>query len=378
MNRKAIAENVKRRLWAESMGRCMNPECKIDLFAQDTDIMEKAHIKAYSETEDNSFENLIILCPSCHKKYDKTNYISEDIVREWKATRQGELDEFFGIKLRSFEELKNIVGPILSENYEIFTNYYKGDKKSLWEKFEYKLIANNQKLRLLLKNNIELFQNHSNPNFSNAQLIQKFIIHIDEFQLTRGDKEKNRKILFPKEVNSIFGITPIEGDIIPSVESLECLLGKYKSIGLFDRVILGIEKPYILLKNKEKIFINDTPRLRQLYYDNHCFRKTGVRFESLNFILIHLKLKGINFEYLHSDILRKVKVNNINITFIYEYCLSKVSLCSMAPAPNSIIVNLHTWNGKSCISKEALEYAKILQVQLLTQNEFYEYVDNIK
>lgn len=50
----------------------------------------------------------------------------------------------------------------------------------------------------------------------------------------------------------------------------------------------------------------------------------------------------------------------------------------MAPAPNSIIVNLHTWNGKSCISKEALEYAKILQVQLLTQNEFYEYVDNIK
>lgn len=378
MIRKSISENVKRRLWAESMGRCMNPECKINLFSQDTDIMEKAHIKAYSETEDNSFENLIILCPSCHKKYDKANYISEDTVREWKATRQDELNEFFGIKLGSFEELKNIVWPILSENYEIFTNYYEEDKKSLWEKLEYKLIANNQKLKLLLKNNIGLFQDHSNPNFSNAQVIQKFITHIDEFQVTRGDKEKNRKILFPKKINSIFGIAPIKDDIIPSVESLECLLGVYKGIGLLDKVVLGIENPYILLKNKEKIFINDTPRLRQLYYDNNCFRKTGVRFESLNFILMHLKLKGINFEYLHSDILRKVKVNNINITFIYEYCLSKVSLCSMAPSPNSIIVNLHTWNGKSCISKEALEYAKILRVQLLTQNEFYEYVDNIE
>lgn len=378
MIRKSISENVKRRLWAESMGRCMNPECKINLFSQETDIMEKAHIKAYSETKDNSFENLIILCPSCHKKYDKANYISEDTVREWKATRQDELNEFFGIKLGSFEELKNIVWPILSENYEIFTNYYEEDKKSLWEKLEYKLIANNQKLKLLLKNNIGLFQDHSNPNFSNAQVIQKFITHIDEFQVTRGDKEKNRKILFPKKINSIFGIAPIKDDIIPSVESLECLLGVYKSKGLLDKVILGIESPYILLKNKEKIFINDTPRLRQLYYDNHCFRKTGVRFESLNFILMHLKLKGINFEYLHSDILRKVKVNNINITFIYEYCLSKVSLCSMAPSPNSIIVNLHTWNGKSCISKEALEYAKILRVQLLTQNEFYEYVDNIE
>lgn len=378
MSRKPISENVKRRLWAESMGRCMNPECKIDLFAQDSDIMEKAHIKAYFETKDNSFENLIILCPSCHKKYDKTNYISEDKVRAWKITRQNELNEFFGFKYRSFEELKNIVAPILSENYEIFTNYYEGDKKSLWEKFQYKLITNNEKLRLLLKNNIVLFQNHSNPDFSNVQLIAKFITHIDEFRVTRGDKEKSRKILFPKEINSIFGIVPIKDDIIPSTESLECLLNVYKNKGLLDKVILGIENPYILLKSKEKIFINDTPRLRQLYYDNHCFRKTGVRFESLNFILMHLKLKGINFEYLYSDIVRKVKINNINITFIYEYCLSKVSLCRMAPTPNSIIVNLHTWNGKSCISREALEYAKVLQVQLLTQNEFYKYVDSIK
>ena len=61
MNRKAIAENVKRRLWAESMGRCMNPDCRAELFIKNSDIMEKAHIGAYYETEDNSYENLIVL-----------------------------------------------------------------------------------------------------------------------------------------------------------------------------------------------------------------------------------------------------------------------------------------------------------------------------
>lgn len=28
MDRTTISENVKRRLYAESMGRCMNPDCK--------------------------------------------------------------------------------------------------------------------------------------------------------------------------------------------------------------------------------------------------------------------------------------------------------------------------------------------------------------
>lgn len=42
MNRKPIPENVKRRLWAESMGRCMNPACRENLFIDDNDIMEKS------------------------------------------------------------------------------------------------------------------------------------------------------------------------------------------------------------------------------------------------------------------------------------------------------------------------------------------------
>lgn len=84
MGREAISENIKRRLYAESMGRCMNPECQCELFSGDGDIMEKAHIIPYCETADNSFENLVILCPTCHTKYDKNNLFNAEQVKGWK------------------------------------------------------------------------------------------------------------------------------------------------------------------------------------------------------------------------------------------------------------------------------------------------------
>ena len=45
MNREKVSENVKRRLYAESMGRCMNPNCREDLFIGGGDIAEKAHME---------------------------------------------------------------------------------------------------------------------------------------------------------------------------------------------------------------------------------------------------------------------------------------------------------------------------------------------
>lgn len=70
MNRKAIPLITKRRLYAESLGKCMNPNCQTSLFRNNGDIVEQAHIISYADTEDNSFENLIILCPNCHTDFD--------------------------------------------------------------------------------------------------------------------------------------------------------------------------------------------------------------------------------------------------------------------------------------------------------------------
>lgn len=60
MSRKEISENVKRKLYAESMGRCMNPHCQKELFRINGDIIEKAHIDPYCKTANNSFENLVV------------------------------------------------------------------------------------------------------------------------------------------------------------------------------------------------------------------------------------------------------------------------------------------------------------------------------
>ena len=378
MGRKPIAENTKRKLWAESMGRCMNPSCQEELFINDNDIMEKAHINTYFETEDNSFENLIILCPNCHKKFDKTDFISKSTVKQWKEIREKELKNFFSIKFTSFDELKRKVAPILNENYKIYINYYLSDNKVLWDKFEPQILSNNEKLKLIFENNLDLFQQHSVKEYSNLEVIRKFIIHVDEFKNTRFDKEKRRKVLFPQEINSIFEIMPVSDCIMPSTESLEELIKAFRKKDLLEEVTLGIDKPYILLKSRDKIFLDDTPRLRQLYFNDKCFRKTGVRLKNLNFALKYLKSRNIPFIYDNQDSLREIKVNDTNIVFVYEYCLSKAFLSRMSPNPNYVIVNLHNWNGISCISKEALDLAKVFKVKLLTIEEFYKYVNKIK
>ena len=172
MSRKAIAENVKRRLWAESMGRCMNPDCQEELFINNSDIMEKAHVDAYYETEDNSYENLIVLCHNCHKKFDKAGFIDENNVKQWKETRRNELEKFFSVELSSFDKLKEKVVPILSENNRIYKSYYLSGNKSLWDKFEPQILSNNEKLKLLFENNRTLFQWYSHKEYSNLELIQ--------------------------------------------------------------------------------------------------------------------------------------------------------------------------------------------------------------
>jgi len=50
----------------------------------------------------------------------------------------------------------------------------------------------------------------------------------------------------------------------------------------------------------------------------------------------------------------------------------------MSPKPNYVIVNLHNWNGSCCISREALNLADNFEVKLLTMDEFYGYINEIK
>ena len=381
VNRKDIPTGVLRKLYAESMGRCMNPSCQFNLFIDvDHDISEKAHIVEYCKTEDNSFENLVILCPNCHTLYDKAHKYTDDEVRSWKKDRVNLYKSIFEKKYNTFDELKAKVVPILEMNKIIFENYYLGNNKDLWDDSQDIIISNNLKLKDIFNSNFHLFQKNPNGEYSNLNVIYKFIAHVDEFEKTREKSEKHRSILFPNEMESIFGITPVKGNLFSSVETIEKLISSLKNEDKYNNINLGLESSYIELKNNDKIFLNDEPRLRQLFYNYGIkLQKDGVRLNSYNFTLKYLVDRNIKFNFPNIDSLKTIKVFNEEFMFVYEYCLSKEFLERISPRPNISIVNLYSsWNGNMCISKEARSLADDLEIRLLTQKEFFEHVKSCK
>lgn len=382
MSREEISENIKRRLYAESMGRCMNPNCLKELFVQNGDIIEKAHIDPYCKTADNSFENLVVLCPNCHTDFDKNSAFTPEEVLSWKKLRQQELERTFSVKYESFIELKNAVVPLLVENKTIFENYYlQNQNKRLWDTFETKILINNKKIKTLLICNLGLFQTNPQKEYSNAECVNDFLLHIDEFEATRGEEEKIRQVLFPEKINSIFGISPISDYLMPNTESLEALITVLCDRGTFGKINIGIEKPYFTIIDNDqtnKVFLNDTPQLRQMYFDNNCFRKCRVRLESINYALKFIRSRGVRFSFVHTDNLRELYIDGKKMIFVYEYCLSKAELHRICPEKGCVIVNLHNWNGESCISHEAYDLAEKMGITLLTMEKFYEYIDEIK
>lgn len=380
MMRKSIAIDVERKLYAESMGRCMNPECQAELFRKKGDVIEKAHITPYCKTASNVYENLVVLCPTCHTDFDKNDAFPPEKVKQWKKIRKEELEKLFSKKYASFNDLQRQVVPILYENKSIYENYYINDQKELWNKFEGRILANNNKLKILLGYNLDLIQSHRNKYYSNLEIVQCLFAHIEEFEATRCDVEKNRQALFPKEIYSMFGISPVGGSLLPMTEALEALVGKLIEEGNFVTAVLDIQNPYIQIcenGNYVKVFLDDAPRLRQLYHNYNCFKTSVVRFESLNFALRYIRTRKIRYTFVQKNNFREIFINGTKIVFVYVYCLSEAELKRMLPEENTIVVNLHNWNGESCISTQAYDFAKKINVTLLTTGKFCEYIDEL-
>lgn len=381
MSRIKIDKVVERRLYAESMGRCMNPECRVELFINDGDMIEKAHIEAYCDTQDNAFDNLVILCPNCHTNYDKNHLFTEAQIREWKRIRLEENERFFGAKFSTFNELKQKVVPLLLDNKSIFENYYLTGQKPLWDKFEGRVLVNNRKLKTLFQNNLGLFQCHRDESLSNLKCVQDFITHVDEFEATRLDQEKKRQVLFPQKINSIFGIAPVDESLIPCTETLELFIEKLLLEGNFDCISIGNKNPYVQFIEDGKmvrVYLKDAPRLRQLYSNYKCPIMRKVRLESLNYALGHISAKGLRFDFVQQTNLREIIIKNRKVVFVYEYCLGKAALMDLMPDENSIIVNLHNWNEASCIAQEGYDQAALMNVKLMKMTEFYSFIDGLK
>ena len=131
----AISDIDAKLLWGRAAGICSNPGCRADLteilLGEDSyHIGEMAHVVARNEGGPRGVEgggsdkyaNLILLCPTCHRRIDKApNQFPEEMLFEWKARHENEIrsrgsDETYG----DWEGLRSRVRWLLDENAAVW------------------------------------------------------------------------------------------------------------------------------------------------------------------------------------------------------------------------------------------------------------------
>ena len=382
--RPQIPRRTQRMLWSESMGRCMNPQCHVDLFQDNANVGELAHIEANADGGDVTFDNLLVLCRHCHKKIDDNRQLwPREVLRQWKKDRNSEIKQRFSERFASFNDLQAVVVPILERNGRIFEGYgptgdpsTAAERHALWLLFEGELVANNRRLEHILNANMELLH----PQ--NQNIVEAFVAHAREFVQTREEAPVSRVKLFPREVNSIFGIERVNGVPVPNVSALQNFIAQ---LVYEDRFISLELVPDQVLTYREdgklqNLHLNDRPNVQQLYWNSRFYRpqSTDVPYGSLVFILNWLKQRGIHFEWHDVTKLTEVTLaNKYSITFVYKYLLSDIDLYQVTDRKNLIIVNLHTWVDNDVDVANIVKISDV-GVHVLRQSEFFRFAyDNL-
>lgn len=93
-----IPNEVVRAVLVEAGHRCAIPTCR----ATTTEV---AHVEPWAQSKDDSFENLIALCPNCHTRYDQKREIDRLALKMYKRNL-GLLNNRYGdVERRLFTEL---------------------------------------------------------------------------------------------------------------------------------------------------------------------------------------------------------------------------------------------------------------------------------
>jgi len=140
-DRKAIPTATRLRLFAAASGYCQKPDCLEALFPAemggDKHIAEMAHVIPHGDAgprhndrpaddfDADAFENLILLCPTCHTKIDKDpEAYPRNALLDWKANHHSRLALKQGIKAyEDRAQAREAIADIQAEN------------RAIWEKF---------------------------------------------------------------------------------------------------------------------------------------------------------------------------------------------------------------------------------------------------
>lgn len=211
-------------LWGRAGGKCSKPECNEDLtrlLATGNYVVgEMAHVigskptaaRGTPEGGDDTYDNLILLCPTHHTDIDKSpeGTFPVELIHEWKKLHEDVISNAGKpIKYKTYDEVKIAIMRILISNHTIFQTYgphsdtARSDPTSnaylLWElKRIDRIIPNNRKILNIIDENIEFFN-----DVSKLQNLEKFRIHAESFE-SHVYYRKDTYQLFPSEFSEIF------------------------------------------------------------------------------------------------------------------------------------------------------------------------------
>lgn len=212
----AISVRVQRKLLATSGGYCGNPACHRNLFdffetGKITNIEEMAHIIGQKEdgprgedelplSERDEFDNIILLCPTCHTTIDKNPKLyPKETVRKWKREHEESIKNLFiAPRFETREEARKYLLPIFVENKTIFDQYGpfsdNATKDQMATELEWerlclqKLIPNNRKIEAAVAQNIDLL------NEEEFRLFTQFKLHREGFEYNKLSGDVNATV----------------------------------------------------------------------------------------------------------------------------------------------------------------------------------------
>ena len=134
-----IKEKDIKLLWGNAGGHCSNPDCRTRVSEVGADgegylTGEQAHIVARQAggprgqdvSGSNSYENLVLLCPTCHTRIDKSpeGTYPVEMLLEWKTQHEAWVDGWSQCgKMASTTELMRFIVILLDENNHYFDAY---------------------------------------------------------------------------------------------------------------------------------------------------------------------------------------------------------------------------------------------------------------
>ena len=210
-----------KKLWGRAAGHCSYPGCAIDcvtLLDNGSSVLigEMAHVIAKqpagprggSTKGDDSYDNLILLCPTHHTLIDKggeSNFPAKQIL-QWKAEHETRVRDAFKTEVYSTKaELGKAISCLLDENFKVWSSY--GPESAIaktnpvssaafvWQLRKLStIVPNNNRVGTLIHRHIHLFDGNERT------ICASFIEHARMFEMNCYDRQDSDIVpRFPQE-----------------------------------------------------------------------------------------------------------------------------------------------------------------------------------